>query len=69
VLGCARAPESASPTVADAILNTKGYATQSYDVKQSIRAAVVRPVEIFAAMVRTAGGLAHALGLVFDNTW
>jgi hypothetical protein len=55
--------------VADAILNTKGYATQSYDVKQSIRAAVVRPVEIFAAMVRTAGGLAHALGLVFDNTW
>jgi hypothetical protein len=70
VLGCARAPDSASPTVADAILNTKGYATQFYDVEQSIRAEVVRPVDIFAAMVRTpTGGLTHAFGLVFNNTW
>jgi hypothetical protein len=68
MLDCARASESASSTVTDAFLNTKGHATQFYDVKQSIRAAVVRPVEIFAAMVRTTSELGHALGLVFDNT-
>jgi hypothetical protein len=70
VLVCARVSKSASLTVTDAALNAKGHATQFYDMKQSIHAAVVRPVESFATMLWTrTGGLAHALGLAFDNTW
>jgi hypothetical protein len=53
---CARAPESASPTLSDAMSAIKGYEAQFYDIKQSVLAAVVRPVELFASIMRTTGG-------------
>jgi hypothetical protein len=69
VLVFEQAPEGVSPPGADvAVVDTKGYAAQFYEVEQGICAVVVRPDGIVAAMVRTTDGLAHAFGLVFDNT-
>jgi hypothetical protein len=55
------------PALADtSVVDTKGYAAQFYEVKDGVRAVVVRPDAVASAIVKTPAGLVHAFGLVFD---